>query len=120
MSKTRTLLINPPAPALQSIQPEVTKCLNSLQSPISVFFESLYQSQAMPSDLFSDSVEPEYVRFCGIFVIVTMTNIELYDNSSGDVIIALMGMTGAGKSSLISLCSEKKPVIGHDLNSCKS
>ncbi|KAI2613260.1 P-loop containing nucleoside triphosphate hydrolase protein [Hypoxylon sp. NC1633] len=50
----------------------------------------------MASDLFSDGVKP----------------------GTNDVIIALMGMTGAGKSSLISLCSEKKPVIGHDLNSC--
>lgn len=50
----------------------------------------------MPSNLFPDGVEP----------------------NADDVIIALMGMTGAGKSSLISLCSEKKPAIGHDLESC--
>ncbi|TPX06853.1 uncharacterized protein E0L32_002349 [Thyridium curvatum] len=50
----------------------------------------------MSYDLFFDGVEP----------------------SADDVIIAVMGMTGAGKSSFISLCSDKKPPIGHDLNSC--
>lgn len=41
-----------------------------------------------------------------------------FEPDSDDVIIALMGMTGAGKSSFISLCSDKKPTIGHDLQSC--
>ncbi|CAK7209586.1 hypothetical protein SCUCBS95973_000490 [Sporothrix curviconia] len=50
----------------------------------------------MPNDLFTDGIEPD----------------------ANDVVIALMGMTGAGKSSFISLCSDKKPTIGHDLNSC--
>ncbi len=29
-----------------------------------------------------------------------------------------MGMTGSGKSSFISLCSDKQPEVGHDLESC--
>lgn len=35
------------------------------------------------------------------------------------VYIAVMGVTGSGKSSLISLCTGKYVKIGHDLNSCK-
>lgn len=37
-----------------------------------------------------------------------------------DLIIALMGMTGSGKSSFIKLCTSDKSInIGHDLESCK-
>ena len=36
-----------------------------------------------------------------------------------DVFIAVMGVTGAGKSTFISLCSEQKVKIGHGLKSCK-
>lgn len=34
------------------------------------------------------------------------------------VYIAVMGVTGAGKSSLISLCTGKNVKIGHNLESC--
>lgn len=34
------------------------------------------------------------------------------------VYIAVMGVTGAGKSSLISLCTGKSVKIGHNLESC--
>ncbi|KAI3327314.1 P-loop containing nucleoside triphosphate hydrolase protein [Xylariaceae sp. AK1471] len=37
-----------------------------------------------------------------------------------DVFIAVMGVTGSGKSSFISACSEKRVTIGHDLNACTS
>ncbi|KAG7288270.1 hypothetical protein NEMBOFW57_007801 [Staphylotrichum longicolle] len=37
-----------------------------------------------------------------------------------DVFIAVMGVTGSGKSSFISLCSGKSVKIGHDLQSCTS
>ncbi|KAJ6129477.1 P-loop containing nucleoside triphosphate hydrolase protein [Penicillium capsulatum] len=37
-----------------------------------------------------------------------------------DVFIAVMGVTGSGKSSFISLCLEKVVKIGHDLNACTS
>ncbi|KPM46151.1 hypothetical protein AK830_g256 [Neonectria ditissima] len=39
---------------------------------------------------------------------------------STDVFIALMGITGSGKSSFISACSDKLVRIGHDLNACTS
>ncbi|KAJ2998470.1 hypothetical protein NUW58_g305 [Xylaria curta] len=35
-----------------------------------------------------------------------------------DIVIALMGMTGSGKSSLIGLCTDQEIEIGHDLKSC--
>ncbi|KAI1271868.1 hypothetical protein F5Y07DRAFT_381607 [Xylaria sp. FL0933] len=35
-----------------------------------------------------------------------------------DIVIAIMGMTGSGKSSLISLCIDQEIAIGHDLESC--
>ncbi|KAH7114770.1 hypothetical protein B0J13DRAFT_681560 [Dactylonectria estremocensis] len=38
----------------------------------------------------------------------------------GDIFIAVMGVTGSGKSSFISLCSKKSVKIGHDLTSCTS
>ncbi|KAI1401328.1 P-loop containing nucleoside triphosphate hydrolase protein [Hypoxylon fuscum] len=37
---------------------------------------------------------------------------------SSDVYIAVMGVTGAGKSTLISKCTDKDVKIGHDLQSC--
>lgn len=36
-----------------------------------------------------------------------------------DVYIALMGLTGAGKSTFISHFTEEKVVIGHGIESCK-
>lgn len=44
-----------------------------------------------------------------------------FTNSQSDiehVYIAVMGVTGAGKSSLISLCTGKNVKIGHNLKSC--
>lgn len=35
-----------------------------------------------------------------------------------DIVIALMGMTGSGKSSIISLCTNQDIKIGHELVSC--
>ncbi|KAI3340464.1 P-loop containing nucleoside triphosphate hydrolase protein [Ustulina deusta] len=35
-----------------------------------------------------------------------------------DIVIALMGMTGSGKSSLISLCTDQEIEVGHNLTSC--
>ncbi|KAK4040361.1 hypothetical protein C8A01DRAFT_46258 [Parachaetomium inaequale] len=40
--------------------------------------------------------------------------------SPNDVFIAVMGVTGSGKSSFISLCSGKSVSIGHSLESCTS
>ena len=40
-------------------------------------------------------------------------------DSPSDVFIALMGMTGSGKSSFISLCCQRAAKIGHDLNACE-
>lgn len=37
-----------------------------------------------------------------------------------DAYIAIMGVTGVGKSTLISLCSEEPVEVGHGLESCKS
>ena len=39
--------------------------------------------------------------------------------SPDDTIIAVMGVTGAGKSTFISLLIEEEIGIGHDLQSCK-
>ncbi|KAI0968511.1 P-loop containing nucleoside triphosphate hydrolase protein [Xylaria arbuscula] len=38
--------------------------------------------------------------------------------TENDIVIAVMGMTGSGKSSLISLCVDQEVAIGHDLKSC--
>jgi excinuclease UvrABC ATPase subunit len=35
-----------------------------------------------------------------------------------DVFIAVMGVTGAGKSTFISLCSGREVKIGHNLQGC--
>jgi ABC-type multidrug transport system ATPase subunit len=40
--------------------------------------------------------------------------------SKQDVIIAFMGITGAGKSTFISLLTDEEIEIGHGLQSCKS
>jgi len=40
--------------------------------------------------------------------------------SRSDIHIAVMGVTGAGKSSLISLLCDQKLEIGHDLKACTS
>ncbi|KAI0838300.1 hypothetical protein F5Y06DRAFT_269093 [Hypoxylon sp. FL0890] len=37
---------------------------------------------------------------------------------ASDIYIAVMGVTGAGKSTLISTCTEKEVKIGHDLQAC--
>ena len=39
-------------------------------------------------------------------------------NGIEDVYLAVMGVTGAGKSSFIKLCTNKNVVIGHNLKSC--
>lgn len=40
-------------------------------------------------------------------------------SSSNDIVIAVFGMTGSGKSSFISKLTEKDVKIGHGLHSCK-
>ena len=44
---------------------------------------------------------------------------EYYLSSKDDIIIAIMGVTGAGKSTFISLLTHEKIEIGHGLQSCK-
>lgn len=41
-----------------------------------------------------------------------------YEPAAGDVFIAILGVTGAGKSTFISKCSEKQVAIGHNLQAC--
>jgi flagellar biosynthesis GTPase FlhF len=41
-----------------------------------------------------------------------------YEPATGDVFIAILGVTGAGKSTFISKCSEKQVAIGHNLQAC--
>lgn len=41
-----------------------------------------------------------------------------YEPAVGDVFIAILGVTGAGKSTFISKCSEKQVAIGHNLQAC--
>lgn len=36
-----------------------------------------------------------------------------------DVFIAVMGVTGSGKSSFVSMCSGKRVKIGHSLEACE-
>jgi ABC-type lipoprotein export system ATPase subunit len=36
----------------------------------------------------------------------------------GDKLIAIMGMTGSGKSTFISLCTGKDVPVGHELQAC--
>lgn len=42
------------------------------------------------------------------------------ENGIEDVYLAVMGVTGAGKSSFIKLCTNQNVVIGHNLKSCLS
>ncbi|KAI0404434.1 P-loop containing nucleoside triphosphate hydrolase protein [Xylaria palmicola] len=37
---------------------------------------------------------------------------------ANDIVVALMGMTGSGKSTLVSLCTDQQVEIGHELHSC--
>lgn len=39
--------------------------------------------------------------------------------ATNGVFIAVMGVTGAGKSTFINHCTEKRVEIGHDLQACK-
>lgn len=41
-------------------------------------------------------------------------------SSKEDIIIAVMGVTGAGKSTFVSLLSGEDIEIGHGLQSCKT
>jgi len=43
-----------------------------------------------------------------------------YEPKPSDVFIAIMGVTGAGKSTFISKCTEKEVRIGHNLQACKT
>lgn len=43
-----------------------------------------------------------------------------YRPEPGDVFLAVMGVTGAGKSTFISLCSDRQVKIGHNLQACTS
>lgn len=36
-----------------------------------------------------------------------------------DIFVAVMGMTGSGKSTFISLCTGEDVAVGHDLQACK-
>lgn len=36
-----------------------------------------------------------------------------------DVVVAVMGMTGSGKSTFVSLCTNEDVEIGHDLHGCR-
>ncbi|KAK9784610.1 putative P-loop containing nucleoside triphosphate hydrolase protein [Seiridium cardinale] len=41
-----------------------------------------------------------------------------FEPEETDVVIALMGVTGSGKSTFISQCTEEEVKVGHDLESC--
>lgn len=41
-----------------------------------------------------------------------------YEPAEGDVFIAVLGVTGAGKSTFISKCTDKEVSIGHNLQAC--
>jgi type IV secretory pathway VirB4 component len=42
-----------------------------------------------------------------------------FQPQDSDIFIAVMGVTGAGKSTFISHCTQKAVKIGHDLQACK-
>ena len=54
-------------------------------------------------------------------IINAMDGNSIADIVSGpnDVFIAIMGVTGAGKSTFISKCCDKAPGIGHNLQACE-
>jgi len=55
----------------------------------------------------------EYVRCPHVFAGLTL-------QSKDDVFIAVMGLTGAGKSTFISLCTQETiDIVGHGLSSCQ-
>ncbi|KAH8879928.1 P-loop containing nucleoside triphosphate hydrolase protein, partial [Thozetella sp. PMI_491] len=41
-----------------------------------------------------------------------------YEARASDIFIAVMGMTGSGKSSFISMCTDEKVEVGHGLEGC--
>ncbi|KAM0256388.1 hypothetical protein ACHAQJ_005039 [Trichoderma viride] len=63
------------------------------------------QSYQMPLNLTATQPQPE-------------TDITRGQTKIKDVYIAVMGVTGAGKSSFISMCTGKDVKIGHELKSC--
>ena len=40
-------------------------------------------------------------------------------NSSSDILIAVMGMTGVGKSTFVNYFADQKAEVGDDLESCE-
>jgi ABC-type lipoprotein export system ATPase subunit len=52
----------------------------------------------------------------------TLINMTTYTHpviNADDIVIPVMGITGSGKSTFISLCTEEKVDIGHGLMSCQ-
>jgi ABC-type nitrate/sulfonate/bicarbonate transport system ATPase subunit len=47
-------------------------------------------------------------------------NILTTSNSPDDVFIAVLGLTGVGKSTFVTLCTQKEIHIGHHLESCQT
>ena len=65
--------------------------------------------------------EPQYARDFPFLVSSVHNPIQMANDGPRrvhDVYIAVMGVTGAGKSTFISTCSGKKAKIGHSLQSC--
>lgn len=63
--------------------------------------------------VFSDGSTPGLVVPC-MPIYLSLTDV----CRENDIVIALMGMTGSGKSSIISLCTNQDIKIGHELVSC--
>ncbi|KAI0542496.1 hypothetical protein GGR58DRAFT_452595 [Xylaria digitata] len=69
----------------------------------------------------SDSVQSVAIRPKHVFTASSSQSFrDGHAPRSTDVFIALMGVTGSGKSSFISACSGERVRIGHDLDSCTS
>lgn len=64
------------------------------------------------------SDEPNVAQTDGTLSQGKTTNIGSGGTSRQDIFIAIMGITGSGKSTLISKLVGDQVVIGHDLGSC--
>ena len=58
-----------------------------------------------------------YIPACGPIPLYFDLNSSL---SSDSIVVGIMGLTGAGKSTLISTLTEQDVLIGHDLKACIS
>lgn len=83
---------------------EPTESVREIESPASPGAEQPLNKPSAPAP--AAQVDPRAFR-------------DGYEPKASDVFIAVMGVTGAGKSTFISKCTEKEVRIGHNLQACE-